>query len=59
MLRFDVTIMNSTHPPVSEILKEIPNYDALLGKVHVDSQFLDTAGKQKIFSSIQIKIVYK
>lgn len=51
--------MNSTHPPVSEILKEIPNYDALLGKVHVDSQFLDTAGKQKIFSSIQIKIVYK
>lgn len=46
-LRYDVVVMKNTWPDVDSVLKLLPDYDALLGKVHVDSKFLDAAGIKK------------
>ncbi|XP_058795759.1 glyoxylate reductase/hydroxypyruvate reductase-like isoform X2 [Phymastichus coffea] len=44
--------MDSIKPKTAEILKLLPEYDALLGKTNIDAQFLDAAGsKLKIIST--------
>lgn len=36
--------MKQSWPDELEVLKLLPDYDALLGKLHIDSKFLDAAG---------------
>ncbi|XP_058795753.1 glyoxylate reductase/hydroxypyruvate reductase-like isoform X2 [Phymastichus coffea] len=48
----DVTLMRSNWPTTNEILKVIPEHDALFGVVPIDAKFLDAAGNRlKIIST--------
>ncbi|NP_001127792.1 glyoxylate reductase/hydroxypyruvate reductase-like [Nasonia vitripennis] len=48
----DVTILKPNWPTEAEVLKVLPEYDALLGKLHIDTDFLNAAGsKLKIIST--------
>ncbi|KAJ8680677.1 hypothetical protein QAD02_016464 [Eretmocerus hayati] len=50
--KFDVTVMNKNWPTSQEVLSIIKDYDALLGKIHIDGAFLDAAGTRlKVIST--------
>ena len=56
--RCDITTIKSDTPsvPVAELLKVLPDHDALLGLVHIDAKFLDAAGKI-IINYLYIKLI--